>query len=429
MPEDIYKPFRELIRFLLPGLEFDDIVLENNIYKINFKNKTGTTVDFDQLSSGEKDIIAMLFPFVEKEIENELARAKGEEIPYEDLVVLIDAPEAYLHADLQRKLLDYIRKSVKEAERRGEKLQFFIATHSTTIINDATTEELYIMVFPDQLPDGNQIVKVTTDEEKLNLIRDLLGDIGYLASGKPILLLEGKSDVEILKLLKPEIEEKFTLLPFGGKGKILSLVETFERILSELSSRGFKIFAIVDRDRELIKSSKFCFVWSRTCIENFLLDFEAIYEALRVIKGDVELQNRGIMSQDDIKALIEEIIRDPKFIDEEIKEKIKNQLKIYIGEKWENIDELQEVAFEILEEKIDRIKKQYEKLRCKIEQIIHDKERAFKELNGKVILGKIASRFNVRRDVLARNIADKLRVLNKVPREITDLIEEIERIG
>jgi len=428
MPEDIYRPFRELVRNLLPGLEFDDIVLERDVYKINFKNKIGDIVEFDQLSSGEKDIIAMLFPFVEKEIENELARAKGKEIPHEDLIVLIDTPEAYLHATLQRSLLDYIRKSVKEAEKRDEKLQFFIVTHSTTIVNEATAEELHVMVFPDQSPNGNQIIKVTTDEDKLYLIRDLLGDIGYLASGKPILLLEGKEDVEILKLLKPDVGEEFTLLPFGGKGKILNFAEIFERIVPELTSRGFKVFAIVDKDKEPARASDFCFVLPRACIENFLLDPEAIYEALKVIKGEIELQIRGIKSQKEIESLIEEIIKTPEFIEEEIKEKIKIQLKFYIGKEWRNLDELQKITSKIVKEKLDRIKKQYMKLRHEIEQIVDTKERALKELNGKLILGKIASKFGIKRDILSRTIAYQLRILNKVPEEIIELVGSIKRL-
>ena len=432
IPKDIYKPFRELVRSLLPGLEFDKIALEGDFYKINFKNRAGAIVEFDQLSSGEKDIIAMLFPFVEKEIENELARARGEEIPHEDIIVLIDTPEAYLHPTLQRNLLDYIRKSVKEAESRGEKLQFFIATHSTTIVNEATTEELYVMLFPDQSSNENQIVKVTTDEDKLRLIRDLLGDIGYLASGKPILLLEGKGDVEILGLLVPDVKEEFSVLPFGGKGKILGFIETFEKVIPELVSRGFKIFAIVDKDKEPVldrvpdRVRDFCFVLPRRCIENFLLDSEAIYEALKVLKGEVTLQNEGIKSQRDIENLIDDIIKAPETTEEEIKNRIKTQLKFYVGEEWRDLDELEKIVHRIVDKKLGRIREQYKRLKDEVSHIVSDKEKALRELNGKIILGKIASRFGEKRDKLAREIADKLRMLNKVPQEIIDLIREIK---
>jgi len=430
MPKDIYRPFRDFVKRLLPGIEFNDVIIEGETYKLYFKNRMGVQVEFDQLSSGEKDIITLLFPFIEKEVENELAKTKGGEIPHEDLVILIDTPEAYLHPTLQRNLLDYIRSSVEEGGNRGEKLQFIITTHSTTIINEATPEELFVMRFPDESVDGNQITKIATEKEKLHLIRDILGDIGFasLATGKPLLLLEGKNDVEILKLLKPEIEEKFTLLPFGGKGKTLTFTEAYEKVISELASRGFKIFAVLDKDSGVTgPKSSFCYNWPKACIENFLLlDSEAIYEALRVTSGDVKLQDKGIKSKEDINALINELIKDPEIINETIKKRIQERLEFYVGDKWEKLEELRKIAFEILDKKISRIKEQYEKLNEEIKQTIVDKEGALTELDGKAILGRIASKSDVERDILARATADKLKNLNRVPEQVIDLIVQIE---
>jgi AAA15 family ATPase/GTPase len=430
MPKDIYRPFRDFVKRLLPGIEFKDVIIEGETYKVYFKNRTGVQVEFDQLSSGEKDIVTLLFPFIEKEVENELAKTKGGEILHEDLVILIDTPEAYLHPTLQRNLLHYIRSSVKEGGNRGEKLQFFIATHSTTIINEATPEELFVMRFPDESVDGNQITKIATEKEKLHLIRDILGDIGFasLATGKPLLLLEGKNDVEILKLLKPDIEEKFTLLPFGGKGKSLAFTETYEKVIFELASRGFKIFAVLDKDSGLVSpKSSFCYTWPKACIENFLLlDSEAIYEALKVTAGDVKLQEKGIKSKEDVNDLINELIKEPEFINEEIKKRTQEQLEFYVGNKWENLEELRKIAFETLEKKLSRIKERYEKLNEEIKQMISDKEKVLTELSGKGILGRIASKFDIEREILARVIADKLKNLDRVPKQITDLIAQIE---
>jgi predicted ATP-dependent endonuclease of OLD family len=144
----------------------------------------GVEVEYNALSSGEKDAIAMMFPLIEKQIENELARAKDETPPSEDLVVLIDGPEEYLHPSLQRSFLGYIREHVKEAEERGEKLQFILATHSSTLVNEAESEELFMMLFPDQVSTSNQLIKVSTTTEKLRVIREVLGDISLLAAGK-----------------------------------------------------------------------------------------------------------------------------------------------------------------------------------------------------------------------------------------------------
>jgi len=432
MPEDIYRPFRSLVSNLLPGIQFQQVILEGDIYHIYFVNRMKVRVEFDQLSSGEKDIIALLFPFIEREIENELAKAKGEEIPHEDLVILIDTPEAYLHPSLQRNLLEYIRNSVREAGREGEKLQFFVATHSTTIINEATPEELYILLFPDQSSHGNQITKITGDKEKLSLIREIMGDIGIasLATGKPILLLEGPTDLEILALLKPEIKENFTLLPCRGKGEILRFSQILVELVQELRSRGFRIFAILDKDSEETKTAaEFCFSWPRSCIENFLLlNSEAVYEALNVEAGEAKLRDEGIETKEDIERLISEIIRDPEILRREMKKRIERELKLHIGDSWENLEELKKMASEVIQKKLDRVEKRYKELSQEIEQIKTKREKALIELDGKIILGKIASKFKVKREALARNIANKLREMNKVPQEISDMIGQIEAL-
>ena len=430
-PKDLYGPFREVIRRFLPALEFRDILVEGETYKITFLNRAGDLIEFDALSSGEMDIIAMLFPFIEKEIENQLAKVKDQETPHEDLVVLIDSPEAYLHPTLQRNLLEYMRDLVEEAEKRGEALQFFVATHSSTMINEAEPEELYFLVFPDQAPEKNQLTKITTDEERLRLIREVLGDVGFasLATGKPLLLLEGDDDREILRLMLPAIEEKFVLLPLGGRENVRRVAEALSVVMSELVSRGFKIFAILDKDTGApIVRSDFCVAWPRACIENFLLlDSEAIYKALQILVKDKKLKEKGIESEDDVTKLISEIIKDQSSIDQEIRKRIQEMLSFYIGNKWETIEELEKTAQETLKKKLRRVKEQWKRLRTDLGQIANDMEKALVEFDGKRILAKIASMFNIKREVLARAIADRLGASNTVPREMIDLISTIEQ--
>ncbi len=428
MPVDIYLPLRELVRMILPGIQFSHVYLEGEEYKIYFRARTNDLVEFDALSSGEKDVIAMLFPFIEKKIENELARVSGRSTPNEDLIILIDTPEANLHPTLQRNFLEYMRSSVEEAKVRGEQLQFIVVTHSTVMINWAKPDELYFMLFPDQSPDGNQITKVATDSDKIRFIKDILGDVGLasLVTGKPVLLLEGENDPEILKLLLPEVGEKFTLLPLGGKGRILNFIGAFEKVLVELASRGFKIFVVLDKDTGSKDSeSSFCFIWPRTCIENFLLlDSQAIYQALRVLIGDEKLQEMNVRSEDDIEHLIDSIIKDPEVAREEIKKRTGEQMKFYLGDDWVDIEDLKKKAYAQLKKKISRIENQYDIIQKLVNEVVEHRDSALVELNGKLILGKLASKFNVKREALARAIADKLS--EKTPQEIKDFIVAIE---
>jgi len=421
---DIYKPLKDAVKHLLPGLEFDQMVMENDFYKIYFKNRMGERVEFDYLSSGEKDFLAMIFPFIEKQVEKALIEVKGEEPPHEDLVFLIDSPEAYLHPELQRRLLKYVRNSTKNKE---DKLQFLIATHSTTIINEAGPEELYVMRFPDQVTD-NQLVKISDEEEKLHVIRDILGATGLavLGTGKPTLILEGKLDVEILELLKPEIKEIFVPRFLGGKGKVLAFIKALENAIPELLSKGFKIYAILDKDRDLfIKDERgIVFTWTVPCIENLLLsDYDAIYQALEVAVGKEKLSSSSINSADDTRRLIADLLKDPDVIDDMVKNDERIQFRC---------EEIQGLNDQELKEKILRIckvkKARLEKKRKEIEKIVDDVDNALRELNGKVILHRLAAATGIRSEYLARSIADKMREMNKVPLEVTNQLKNIEEL-
>jgi len=432
MPKDIYKPFRELVKTLLPGISFNHVSLEGDVYKVYFKSRSGVLVEFDQLSSGEKDLIAILFPFVEKKIENELARAKGIEIPYEDLVILLDTPESYLHPALQSRLLDYIRNSIEEAEARGEKLQFLLVTHSTSIISKAEPGELFALFFPGQLQDENQLIRISTEKEKIELIRDVLGDQGLIAlvTGKPLLLLEGQNDIEIVKLLKPDIEEKFALVPLRGKGRIRNFTTLFKALIDWLKPRGFKIIAILDKDSEILEEKEEnCLTWPVACIENLLLlNNKAIFEALKIMVGEEKLREKGIDCDKAITTLFDEIFQDPIILNEEIRARITRQLWFGFKEDWQTIEELEQKIRALIGKKIDRIKQQYEKLSSELKQIIEDKEKRLREINGKIVLGRLANIFNVNKDILARNIADKLRILGQIPLEFEEIMAQVEKL-
>jgi hypothetical protein len=438
LPKDHLRPLRDFVeRFL--HLKLKEIKIEGNSYRIYFINRLGDTVEYNQLSSGEKDIIAMIFPFIEKRIENELARAKGESLPNEDLVVLIDKPEEYLHPYLQRAFIEYLREEIKEVANRGEQLQFIIATHSPTIVNEATTDELYVMLFPDQVSDGNQLKRVADEMQKLEVIKEFLGDVSVLATGKPLLMLEGPQDVNVLTILFPDIEKEFVLRDFGGKGEIKKLIKALQEILPELWNKGFKIFAILDRDREEVKDLDkigIVYLLPVTCMENLLLnDIEAIYEALKIQAGYEKLKEKGINSAQDLEKLIRKMLHDPELISKKIKRRIGTQIEIKYSIGNLNIATLtdgkklkESIIKESVEPKILRVVEKVNDEKRKIDMLLQGYPKALKEFSGKIILGRLAKEFSIERDALAREIAEKMRILGRIPKEIADIIEEIKKV-
>ena len=196
---DVWKPLREMATNLLPHLTFEGIDTSNrDEIKCLWKVSDGaTTIDLDDLSSGEKSIVQTFYPLIEHRVRRVLDELKGEAPgpQSETICVLIDEPELHLHPNLQARILDYFRTlSVRE------NAQFVISTHSPTIVEYSNSEELYLLRPRDMVGDDeNQLVQIATDEEKLQLLRDVFGSTSNLTAMRPIVVVEGKQEDRLSK--------------------------------------------------------------------------------------------------------------------------------------------------------------------------------------------------------------------------------------
>ncbi|MGN8217409.1 DUF4435 domain-containing protein [Halococcus morrhuae DSM 1307] len=130
----------------------------------------------------------------------------------------------------------------------------------------------YFLMYSDQRS-NNQLVHA--DRVERSVLEEALGDLGIsaLSAGKPILLVEGKMDREILTRIFPQIDVHFEITPIGGKQRVQDARQVFSDLSSELSTMDIDVFGIVDRDRESVSQSPGPFyTLPKTCIENFLLN-------------------------------------------------------------------------------------------------------------------------------------------------------------
>jgi len=97
----------------------------NQDYKFLIENEDGTVVDIDQLSSGEREIIAF-FTYL-------CTQAIGKSI------IIIDEPELHLHDKWQSIILYAIHKIFPD-------VQLFLATHSEEIHQSLSESELFELV-------------------------------------------------------------------------------------------------------------------------------------------------------------------------------------------------------------------------------------------------------------------------------------------
>ncbi|UFP97121.1 AAA family ATPase [Gloeobacter morelensis] len=294
---DPWKPLRELTQNLLPHLRFAKIDASNrtNVQCLWQVQNSSTLVDLNDLSSGEKSIVLMFYPLIERQTRSILAGVEDSQAtPMPAIAVLIDEPELHLHPNLQLKVLDYLRVLSSE-----EGMQVIVATHSPTIVEQASFEELFLLR-PVELvePEANQLVPVATDEEKLRLLREVFGNTSNITAMQPILVVEGTADAQSGKVvpdwkLYRAMHPGFfalTLLAGGGKGECKALVRSLNEFLPQLSNK-LKAFALLDRDVEEASGNDSLKLLPVSMIENLLLDPDSIWEAIQSVAERTDLRS------------------------------------------------------------------------------------------------------------------------------------------
>jgi hypothetical protein len=191
--------------------------------------------------------------------------------------VILDEPDVYLHADLQRNLFRLIRPRYK---------QIIVATHSIEILSEAKPEEILVVdktrsasKFANSLPAVQDVVDTIGGLHNLHLSR--------LWTARRCLMVEG-DDVPFLKafqnVLFPDSKTPIDAIPnfdLGGWGG-WKLAVGSSLFLKNAANEQIKAYCILDRDYhssdEIAKvkleaaSQKLqMHIWARKEIENYLI--------------------------------------------------------------------------------------------------------------------------------------------------------------
>lgn len=193
-------------------------------------------------------------------------------------VLILDEPELYLHADVQRKI------GLTAFDTPNS--QVIIATHSIEILNEVEPDEI-ITVDPSsstsiRLTDVSAVQKAISQIGSTQNIQ-----LSRLARSKRCLFVEGE-DFKLLKRVRDSIGENpweedrnfsvFSLEGFNNWTNLKRLDWVFHNVLNE----QIQAFVILDGDyrtdsqnaaitQELLKSGVRFHVWDRKEIENYLL--------------------------------------------------------------------------------------------------------------------------------------------------------------
>jgi AAA domain, putative AbiEii toxin, Type IV TA system len=237
-----------------------------------------------------------------------LTRSRG------DATVILDEPDVYMHADLQRKLIRFLR---------NQNRQIIVTTHSVEIMAEVGVEDILIVDrrkprsnFASSLPAVQRVLEHIGSAHNIHLAK--------LWSARRCLLVEGK-DIKLLKLFQnsvfPDSTEPFDAMPnmaIGGWGGWNYAVGS-SMLLSNAGGDSIITYCILDRDyhtdeeinRRMIEAkskSVQLHIWRRKEIENYLLNPDVIHRAI-----STKIANRtSPPTVDEIYNKLEEIMNDLK---------------------------------------------------------------------------------------------------------------------
>jgi len=215
--------------------------------------------------------------------------------------LILDEPDVYMHADLQRKLMRYL-----DTHRR----QVVVATHSAEIISEVEPQDILIIErkrkssrFADSIPAVQRVLERVGSTQNIHLAR--------LWNAKRFLIVEG-DDLRILKRLHdtlfPTSLMSLDAIPnmaIGGWGGWAWAVGS-SLAMKNAFGESVHTYCILDRDYhsdeeiaerecEAKERDVDLYVWKRKELENYLLDPSAIAKALGRSGGKAGVSPEAIL--------------------------------------------------------------------------------------------------------------------------------------
>lgn len=223
--------------------------------------------EIDVLSSGQAEIL-MINAYLEKH-------------KFTNSVILLDGPELYLNAAIERKVISHLR----ELAQHGN--QFWIATHSAEIINSCNKETIY------RLSGGipNIPERIDTRDERIRTLKALGAMLSAQLVSQRVVYVEGDSDKDILEYFEPNVTDRASFIPSGGvkpSGQVVDLLNKATQFENFQAIRDRNTLSEEEIERLEKASHGRLHIWRRYHIENYLLDATAIFQVLSEHRGAIK---------------------------------------------------------------------------------------------------------------------------------------------
>lgn len=190
---------------------------------------------------------------------------------YEATTILLDEPDAHLHVNLQREILDYLKR--KSVERNT---QFLIATHAEEFVRGVDASQIVSLLshIPQRIQSTPAILRAMAEVSNEEIARMLASPF--------ILYVEGESDERILRAWADKCSAQaamdkvcFKAMGGGDKQTMKRLVDEHFQALKQIipSASRLMLFDLDDRAQAFHPdpSNQVLVEWGRRNIENYLL--------------------------------------------------------------------------------------------------------------------------------------------------------------
>ena len=199
---------------------------------------------------------------------------------YRPTTILLDEPDAHLHVNLQREILDYFKRKGLETNT-----QFLIATHAEEFVRGVDAVQLVSLL--NQAPR-----RVQPAPEVLRAMAEVSNEeIARLMASPYILYVEGESDERILRAWAAPCGAQaamdkvfFKSMGGGGKQSMKTRADDHFKALQQIIPEVSRLMLLDYDDRAAFHpepNNPTLFEWKRKNIENYLLVPDAWKRAAR----------------------------------------------------------------------------------------------------------------------------------------------------
>lgn len=251
------------------------------------ETETGRVFDLDGMSSGEKGLI-LTFLLIARSV-------------VVDGMVLLDEPELHLNPAVCKDLLTYLIDQYVKPRN----LQVLVCSHSPEILAGAFDNEdcsLYHLI------SGTTLTKVRPQDEMTlgNALRRLGAQESENLLYRGIIFVEGPDDIALLEAGFANLLRRYKLKFSTGRNEVEKAIRALQ-IAEKDGIKSEPTYFIFDRDDSptSLSSSDSAKVlqWDRRCLENYLLDIDAITNLLM----DADVVKTPYTNQGDVSRLLREI--------------------------------------------------------------------------------------------------------------------------